>query len=174
MDIDKSTLKALSAETRQEILKHLIERRYMPSEISKIMKLAPSTVVEHLKKLEQADLVKREETGHKWVYYKLTDKGKNIVEPSNPMRFVLSLIGGVVLTGSSLFYYLRNTSFGLENVFNAVGRSAGDAAEAITEPVGGAGTSLIPPEFLILLALFGVAVIAVSAYFILKEKGIFR
>jgi DNA-binding transcriptional ArsR family regulator len=44
MEIDRKTLKALAADTRLDILKSLSKRRKMPSELSKELDLATSTV----------------------------------------------------------------------------------------------------------------------------------
>jgi len=97
MEIDRKTLKALGADTRMDILKSLKERRKTPSELAKELNLSPPTILEHLSKLEGADLVKREETGHKWVYYNLTRKGLNLVKPRFPTQFVIVLGLSVIL-----------------------------------------------------------------------------
>ncbi len=98
MEIDRQTIKALSADTRVKILKLLSERRRIPAEISRQLDLAPSTVVEHLQKLEQSGLVKRNETEHKWIYYEITEKGLSLIKPTLPIHIILSLSIGVVLT----------------------------------------------------------------------------
>jgi len=102
MEIDKKMIKALSADTRLDILKSLKQRRKMPSELSKELKLAGSTVVEHLRKLEDAGLVERQERGEKWIYYDLTDKGKNLVQPKMSVQFVLMLALGVLFVFGGL------------------------------------------------------------------------
>lgn len=98
MDLDKSTLKAISAEARVKILKRLGSRRKMPSELSKEIGLAPSTIVEHLKILESAQLVQKQPAGKKWVYYSITDKGMDLMQPHTPMRLVLSAFAGLALS----------------------------------------------------------------------------
>lgn len=91
MEIDRKTLKALGAETRMNILKSLKQRRKTPSELARELKLSSPTILEHLNKLEGADLVERVETGHKWVYYTLTKKGINLIKPRFPTQFVIIL-----------------------------------------------------------------------------------
>lgn len=98
MEIDRQTIKALSADTRVKILKLLNKRRRIPAEISKELGLAASTIVEHLQKLEQAKLVERKETNHKWIYYEITEKGKNLIQPKLPIHIILTLYIGVILT----------------------------------------------------------------------------
>jgi len=112
MEIDRKTLKALAADTRLDILKSLGKRRKTPSELSKELNLAPSTIIEHLNRLEEADLIRREETGHKWIYYNLTKKGSSLVKPKVPTQFiiVLSLCFIVVFAGF-VYYYISYTSF---------------------------------------------------------------
>lgn len=112
MEIDRKTLKALAADTRLDILKSLGKRRKTPSELSKELNLAASTIVEHLTKLEEAGLIRREETGHKWIYYNLTEKGSSLVKPRIPTNFVivLSLCILAIFVGY-VYYYTNYTSF---------------------------------------------------------------
>ena len=113
MEIDRKTLKALAADTRLDILKSLSYRRKMPSELSKELKLAPSTVIEHLNRLEEADLVKREETGHKWIYYNLTEKGESLIKPRVPMQFVIVLSVSLIVIFAGFVYLNFTNSFGV-------------------------------------------------------------
>ena len=108
MEIDRKTLKALAADTRLDILKSLGRRRKTPSELSKELNLATSTVVEHLNKLEKADLVRREETGHKWIYYALTKKGSALVKPKVPAQFVIVLSICILVVFAGFIYYYAN------------------------------------------------------------------
>ena len=108
MEIDRKTLKALSADTRLDILKTLGKRRKTPSELSKELNLAASTVVEHLNRLEEADLVKREETGHKWIYYALTKKGLALVKPKVPAQFIIVLSICIFAVFAGFVYYYVN------------------------------------------------------------------
>jgi len=115
MEITRSTLKALASERRLDILKALAERRKMPAELSRELHLSGSTIVEHLSVLESAGLVKRIDTGHKWIYYDLTEKGVGLVKPKWPVQFMLILslglllmIGGMLNINSTIyqpFYY---------------------------------------------------------------------
>jgi DNA-binding transcriptional ArsR family regulator len=160
MEIDRKTLKALSADTRLDILKSLKIRRKMPSELSKELSLAPSTVIEHLNKLEKANLVKREETGHKWIYYNLTDKGKSLVEPRHPVQFIIVLSLGILFLFSGAIRYVYNTQFGTF--------AQATASMPLAESVGGASTKAltvqVPSIDWLMFALFiaGIGLIAVS------------
>ena len=110
MDIDRKTLKALAADTRLDILKSLGKRRKTPSELAKELNLAASTIVEHLNRLEEADLIRREETGHKWIYYNLTEKGSALVKPRIPTNFVI-ILGICIMVVFIGFFYYYNISY---------------------------------------------------------------
>jgi DNA-binding transcriptional ArsR family regulator len=104
MEIDRKTLKALAADTRLDILKSLGKRRKMPSELSKELNLAVPTVTEHLERLAEADLIRREETGHKWVYYNLTEKGESLVRPRIPVQFIIVLSISILIISAGFIY----------------------------------------------------------------------
>jgi DNA-binding transcriptional ArsR family regulator len=78
--LDSHTIKALSLEQRQQIMKMLAKRPYTASEISKLTGKHVTTVGEHLDTLEKAGLV-RKKPGNKWVYYELSDKGEKLIKP---------------------------------------------------------------------------------------------
>ncbi|MFW6024927.1 MAG: winged helix-turn-helix domain-containing protein [Candidatus Woesearchaeota archaeon] len=77
--LDYETIKALSYDTRLNILRVLKEDSKTLSEISESLDLQPSTIKEHLKKLLDSDLISKEDTDRKWKYYSLTKKGKKVV-----------------------------------------------------------------------------------------------
>jgi len=103
--IDRKAIKSLASDTRVAMLKRLAQRRWMPSELSRDMNLAPSTVVEHLKALESAGLVRKEKTQRKWIYYALTERGENLFKPRIPFQFVLSLTFGILISVISLYSF---------------------------------------------------------------------
>lgn len=80
--LDKDSLKALSADTRQEIVKMLEKRPYTASEISKKLNKHVTTVSEHLLTLEKSGLIRRKDSANKWVYYTLTNKGEKLFKPA--------------------------------------------------------------------------------------------
>lgn len=108
MEIDKQTMKALSSESRVSILKSLIQRRKMPAELQRELGFSGSTIIGHLEILERSGLVKRIETGHKWTYYELTDKGFGLIKPRFPMQFVLILSVGVLVIFGGFLKYLTS------------------------------------------------------------------
>ncbi len=103
MEIDNKTIRVLASEKKVQIMKRLLERRKMPSELSKELNIAPSTVTEHLKDLEKSEMVKKVNTGHKWVYYELTSKSKDILKPKIPTQSIFMLSLGILMVVGSLF-----------------------------------------------------------------------
>ena len=161
MEIDRKTLKALSADTRIDILKNLKTRRKTPSELSKEMGLAPSTIIEHLNKLEKANLIRREETGHKWIYYNLTDKGRSIVAPKYPVQFIIMLSLGIIFVFSGMFrYFSLPLTFGAERGLEApLAQATSDAVEETAKNFVAEGAP-IPVDWL-MYGLFAVGIILI-------------
>src|SRR3989344_5900244 len=87
--LDASSFKALASETRVLILKELDKKRSTASEIAKALGVSVQTASEHLENMRVADLVERAETGRKWVYFSLTEKGKAVLHPESKRIWVL-------------------------------------------------------------------------------------
>ncbi|UCG94964.1 MAG: winged helix-turn-helix transcriptional regulator [archaeon] len=172
MEITKKTIKALSSDTRLEILRLLVRRRKIAADIAKILKLAPSTVNEHLKKLEEAGLVKRKETGHKWIYFEVTEDGRNLVQPRSPMQFVLVLCLGVLMMLVGGFKSLVPS--GAETFAAPLAQKAGETAaeagadvvRAPVEAVSGTGIDWL----LVLVAVVGIVLVIIGLYNIVKLR----
>jgi len=79
--LDRESFKALASETRVSILKSLTRRRKTMTELAKELSMSVPTIKEHLGSLEAASLVRQIDDGHKWKYYELTRKGKQVAEP---------------------------------------------------------------------------------------------
>lgn len=97
--LDKTTLKALSTDTRQEILKLLAKRPYTASELSKILNKHVTTITEHLSVLEKSGVVKKKDSTNKWVYYALTDKGEKLFKPYYSWVVLMSIAVLVFVVG---------------------------------------------------------------------------
>ncbi len=65
---------------REEILKALLERNKTLSELSKELDLTKPSVYYHLKRLSAEGLVRRLKNGNKFVYYALTEKGREFAK----------------------------------------------------------------------------------------------
>src|SRR3989338_8843355 len=125
--LDKDTIKALSTETRQEIMKMLAKRPYTASEIAKLTKKHVTTVGEHLDVLEHTGLVKKKESTNKWVYYELTDKGEHLFKPGF-YTFIVVLSVSLVLM---FVGFLR--IFNQQNFYAGVQSASAPMAEKIAD-----------------------------------------
>jgi DNA-binding transcriptional ArsR family regulator len=109
--LDRDTFKALASETRLDILRTLDGKKLGLNELSNKIKLNKSTLHEHLTKLNEAGLVKRNEReGHKWVYYNLTWKGESLLHPENTRIVLLFSLTFITLFFGfiNLINYVRN------------------------------------------------------------------
>lgn len=101
--LDAESFRALSSETRVQLLKHLDEDRLTLTNLAKKMDLAKATVSSHLESLENAGLIRRIDEGRKWIYYSLTRKGKAVLHPeSEKVGVILALSVGLSLIGLAL------------------------------------------------------------------------
>jgi len=103
--LDSNTFKALASRTRLMILKNLDERRKTISELAKTMDMNKATIYEHLSLLKEAGLVAKVESGNKWVYYKLTWKGIDLLHPEKK-KIVIILSTSVVFLIGCIFSYI--------------------------------------------------------------------
>ena len=87
--LDRESFRTLASKTRVNILKSLDSRRKMLSELAKQFGMSPSTIKEHMDNLSRAGLVVQIDDGHKWKYYELTPKGREIVNPTGTRIFVI-------------------------------------------------------------------------------------
>jgi len=92
---EMTVMKALS-QTRVEILKALKERNKTLSELSKELGLSKATLFRHLVILQAEGIVRRIENGNRFVYYKLSQKGREILE------LIISAV--IAFTGSIIAY----------------------------------------------------------------------
>jgi DNA-binding transcriptional ArsR family regulator len=110
--LDRETFKALASDTRLDILRTLDGKKLGLNDISKATNLNKATLHEHLTKLNKAGLVKKNEReGHKWVYYKLTWKGENLLHPENTKIVVLFSITFIALWAGivQMYWYVKGT-----------------------------------------------------------------
>jgi DNA-binding transcriptional ArsR family regulator len=116
--LDRDAFKALASDTRLDILRVLDGKKMSLKDISSVTKLNKATLHEHLSKLYEAGLVKRNEReGHKWVYYNLSWKGKSLLHPENTRIVVLfsatfsALFFGVV----GMYHFVREQLLSIQN-----------------------------------------------------------
>ncbi|NPA63313.1 MAG: helix-turn-helix transcriptional regulator [Methanococci archaeon] len=96
------------SKTKIEILKKLNERNYTTSELSKILGKSKSTISEHLNALYKMGLVDKERHS-KWVYYKITNKGKKALEN---LEALILIMGSVfALIGLWIYYIFKQIKY---------------------------------------------------------------
>lgn len=110
MIISSNELKALSSETRTEILKLLNERKYTLAELSKIKKVSAPSMKQQLKVLEENQLIYQLDEGRKWKYYSLSKKGKQLLESrKKPIHVTLILSASIILLVLTGIVFYSNT-----------------------------------------------------------------
>jgi len=117
--LDKQIFSALSSDTKINILKSLDIRRMTVTELSKKLNLPKSTIHENLNRLIDANLVKKNNDGNKWIYYELTEKGRRLLHPHEMTKIILllssaalSLVGGII----EMYWFIKSTFPELEKV----------------------------------------------------------
>jgi len=118
--LDRETFKALASDTRLDILRALDGKNMSLNDICRATNLNKATLHEHLTKLNEVGLIKKNEReGHKWVYYRLTWKGEGLLHPENSRIVVLfsitfiSLFVGII----QLINFARGRVVGLASTF---------------------------------------------------------
>lgn len=101
--LDEEVFKALSSETRVNILKELDGKQLTVTQLSTKTGLSKSAIHRHLEQLKGVDLIKKD-AARKWVYYRLTWKATNILHPERA-RIVTALSISILLivVGTFLF-----------------------------------------------------------------------
>jgi DNA-binding transcriptional ArsR family regulator len=146
--LDKETFKALAGETRVEILKELNQRQKTQSELAAKLQVSAPTINEHLLLLKKAGLVQEIDDGHKWKYFSLTRKGKNLFNPSEAkVMLILSilsiaffaLLANVILKFSSVVNFSEKSSLPritADNMAKSLVETAGQSKIANAPSVG--------------------------------------
>lgn len=176
--LDKEVFKTLASGTRVDILKSLDRRRKTLSELSKQLGMSVSTIKEHLDNLVSVGLIEQIDDGHKWKYYELTRKGKDILHPEDKKIWILLGISalGIAVVGLDL---LRNTFAGSVNQFLAQSPAMGEAAKDAGEFAGGRAIESSPalaqlPYIHILgFIIFGI-VLTVSVFYLARSRKIIK
>jgi DNA-binding transcriptional ArsR family regulator len=76
--LDEDLLRVLSSSTRVLILRKLSRRQMTLSDLARVLDFSKSTIHEHLIQLIAAGLI-YPITGRKWIYYRLSRKGIDVV-----------------------------------------------------------------------------------------------
>ncbi len=165
--LDKETIKALSTETRQEIMKMLAKRPHTASEIAKTTKKHVTTVSEHLDVLEKSGLIRKKESSNKWVYYELTDKGEHLFKPQFYSWIVVLSLSVVLMFVGFLRIFNENQPGYLAQSASNIAEKAGAAAplaQRAAETAAGAPAVDYVGYALIVLGAIGLVYLAYRKY----------
>ena len=106
--LDQESFKALASDTRIEILKRLDTSQMTVTDLANDLKVNKSAVYKHLSRLLDAGLVRKLDDNRKWVYYKLSMKGLNLLHPER-VQIALMLSASVLaisLALSQIYTYI--------------------------------------------------------------------
>lgn len=153
--LDKQTIKAISAESRQDIMKLLAKRPYTASEIAKATGKHVTTITEHLEVLEKSGLVRKKESSNKWVYYELTSRGEHFFKPQF-YSWVIVFSISIVFVFVGLLRLFRFEARGVE----IASKSEALQAPAFTDTAAVAATIDYIAYALITIGIIGLAYVA--------------
>lgn len=199
--LDRETFKALAIDTRVNILKKLDERFQLTlTDLAGELDMAPSTIKEHLDKLVSAGLIRQADKGMKWKYYRLTSKGKQILNPHEKRVWiilsvsVLALFAAVyrlllrleqlaspvwnqnLIAGEAGEGALRGAppdvlhSKSIASSYDAVNETLVDKADTITEQAVSAASQMPYAELMVVLIL--VLAVGVCVGYLIRKKKI--
>lgn len=165
-ELDQDTIKALSADTRVQLLQELNDHGKTPTYLADQVGKHKSTVVEHLAILQDADLVARHsEEGRKRVTYTLTKKGKQFTS-SRGISLILAASAMLGVSGTAAV------------LWSQVGPGARYTAqtEALAAPQSAGGTAgmdsaaaSVDPVLLAGLALLGLAAVGIGYWYLSRR-----
>jgi len=109
--LTQDEFRVLASSTRIDIMKLLDESQLTVSDVSRRLEMNKATVHEHLTRLMEVGLVKKEDTDRKWVYYSLTWKGRNLLHPERVKVMVTLATIAVVCVIVGLALAMQGTEF---------------------------------------------------------------
>jgi len=127
--LDRETFKTLASDTRVGILKSLARRRKMLTELSREFGMSPSTIKEHLDNLSKAELVIQKDEGHKWKYYELTRKGKEVLNPGETKIWVILTLSFLAIIATA-YDFVQRSFYGGFQTMAELGEMRGPATDA--------------------------------------------
>jgi DNA-binding transcriptional ArsR family regulator len=139
--LDKRTIRTLASETRVDILKKIDSRSMTLKDLTDELNISKPTVHEHLTILIESGLVRKVNKNNKWVYYELTEEGREILHSCKSPKKIIILLSSTILAfvGGVLEVYRF-----VKNIFP-------------TPAKGGGGMPVYEPEHLIIgLILFSL------------------
>jgi DNA-binding transcriptional ArsR family regulator len=170
--LDRESFKSLASGTRISILKSLHQRRKMLAELSKELGMSPSTVKEHMDSLRKAELVQLKDEGHKWKYYELTRKGRNVLNPGEARIWILLSLSGLafIVTAYDMLYSgIANLAARSQPLMKPAGDVLTEMGAPAAEPVAAAAQQL-PLIHIAGLVIFAVIFALAAGYYLGKKR----
>jgi len=171
--LDRESFKILASETRVAIMKSLGRRRKTLTELSKELSMSPSTVKEHMDSLCRGGLAVLIDDGHKWKYYELTGKGKDILNPGGT-RILIILAVSVIGFFGVLYDMLRRGGEAGASMLASRGAdslSASETAKAAGEAALNAAPQALIPWHLPALAILAALAAACALFLACRKRS---
>lgn len=172
--LDREAFRTLASGTRVDILKSLDRRRKTLSELAKQFSMSVSTVKEHLDTLVKAGLIEQKDDGHKWKYYDLTKKGKQILHPEDARVWIILGVSALAMVGTvcsmlneSLLSPFQMYSMASERSYAPAPMLMGAAKDTATTVSSSSG---LPWLHIAGLAVFGVILGLCAGYVITARR----
>ncbi len=135
--LDRETFKALAVDSRVKILRILDDRQHTLSDLAEELEMAPSTIKEHLDTLVAAGLIKQVDKGMKWKYYRLTSKGKELLNPYEKKVWIVLATSLLALAVSAYAIFSKLKDLGQITIIENFNTAA--APQMTTEKAVSAG-----------------------------------
>ena len=173
--LDREAFKSLASDTRVSLLKSLDQRRKMLTELSKELGMSPSTVKEHMDSLKKAELVSLKDDGHKWKYYELTRKGKNILHPGDTRIWVVLSLSGLAFLVTAYDMFRETVQLAMSKTGDSVLRApdmlgAGEATPGAA-PAALPAIQQLPYFHIIGLVLFAAVFATMLGFYLGTRKS---
>jgi DNA-binding transcriptional ArsR family regulator len=172
--LDKDVFRTLASGTKVDILKSLDNRRKTLSELSKQLGMSVSTVKEHLDNMVRVGLIVQIDDGHKWKYYELTKKGKDILHPEDKKIWILLGISvlGIIIIGSDMLLGSQSYLMGAGAESQAMDALREGAKATTGSPAAVPAAPFLPYGDIAGLLVFGVLTVLSAIYIIRARRNI--
>lgn len=139
--LSQDEFRVLASSTRIDILKLLDASQFTVSDVARRLGMNKATVHEHLTKLMEVGLVKKEESPRKWVYYQLTWKGRNLLHPERVKVMVTLATLALVIAIGALLMVSQTPLVGPDSDINDINPNDIQSPYANIMWMAGTGTS---------------------------------
>ncbi|HLD02958.1 MAG TPA: winged helix-turn-helix domain-containing protein, partial [Candidatus Nanoarchaeia archaeon] len=134
--------------------------------------LAHTSVLSHMKVLEKAKLVQKEETSRKWKYYRITESGKKIIKPENIEVLVMLAVSGLGFLSFGALYLsklfgTKGGDFITEEALDSTALMM-KTAEVVQSPVVTSNMKIYGLVF----AIFAIATLILTAIYFRRRNSL--